>query len=410
MRSFIIIAIYISAALLAAACSPESASLVSQQTLPDVLVDRRTPVDPEQQVFDWVQEDGGQSQLDFNPQLDILFVIDNSESMKATQENLFKNMDQFTRGITKNKMIDYHIGAISVWDSSDKYVNAGQKYGIGELRYIKDGRGQNYNRRYVVKTDSRDILASTLKIGAVPLKDGGPEWEEMLSPLAAALEKTGRGAVNEDFFRPEAQLVVIFVTDADDGTKTITPEQIVQKLVDFKGGRREKVSVYGALVRAKDSDSTKDWSMRVHPTYHPECFEKKGKQQVKIESCGPFGPERLEQVIALANQDEGTPAQVMSKFIIGINSKTFGTELGSVGDSITIKTLKKEIFLSQRPRVDANGKPMIKVNYGQQVIEQKAQGGWLYNPRNNSVVLSGDINYQYVEGARFTVTLSPLTY
>lgn len=410
MRTLIIAAIYISAALLAAACSPESASLVSQQTLPDVLVDRRTPVDPEQQVFDWIQEDGGQSQLDFNPQLDILFVIDNSESMKGTQENLFKNMDQFTRGITKNKMIDYHIGAISVWDSSEKYVKAGQKYDIGELRYIKDSSGQNYNRRYVVKTDSRDILASTLKIGAVPLKDGGPEWEEMFSPLAAALEKTGRGAANDEFFRPEAQLVVIFVTDADDSTKDITPEQIVQKLVDFKGGRREKVSVYGALVRTKDDDSTKDWSMRVHPTYHPECFEKKGNKQVKLEGCGPFGPERLEQAIALANQDEGTPAQVMSKFIIGVNSKTFGTELATVGDSITIKTLKKEIFLSQRPRVDGNGRPMIKVNYGQQVIEQKAQGGWLYNPRNNSVVLSGDINYEYVEGARFTVTLSPLTY
>jgi hypothetical protein len=307
-------------------------------------------------------------------------------------------------------MIDYHIGVISVWDSSEAYTKAGQKYGIGELRYIKDSKGQNYNRRFVVKTDSKDILASTLKIGAVPLAQGGPEWEEMFSPLKASLEKAGRGAANDEFFRTDAQLVVIFLTDADDATKDISPEKMAEILLDFKGGRADKISVYGALVSKNDKDDTKDWALRIHPKYHPECYEMVGKVQKQKANCGPFGPERIESLIVEANKSEGTPAEIRQKFIININSKSFGLELARIGDSITVKTLKKEIFLSQVPRVDANGKPMIKVTYGKQVIEQRAKGGWVYNPESNSVILPGDIAYQYEEGARFMVQLSPVTY
>lgn len=408
MNHLLAAVIYVSAFLLFAACSPESTSYVSQRPVQDKKIEIPTYEKLPEQTFEWVTLDGGQSQLDFNPQLDILFVTDNSDSMRDTQENLFKNMDKFTRSITKNKMIDYHIGVISTWDKSEAYIKAGQQYGIGELRYIKDSRGQKYNRRFVIKTDSKDILASTLKIGAVPLAKGGPEHEEFFSPLAAALEKTGRGAANEEFFRADAQLVVIFLTDADDSGSS-DPKDIVKDLIAFKGGRKDKVSIYGVLVGKNDKEDTKDWALRVHPKYHPECFKKEGKKQVRIEKCGPFGPERIEAAILEANKYEGTPAQILEKFIVNINSSNFGSELGSVGDSISVKTMKKEIFLGNIAPRSVDGKPLIKVSYGKQVIPQ-GQGGWLYNIENNSVVLPGDIDYQYVEGAKFMVQVSPLTY
>ena len=103
----------------------------------------------------------------------------------------------------------------------------------------------------------------------------------------------------------------------------------------------------------------------------------------------------------------GTPDQIREKFIISINSGKFGTDLARVGDAITVKTLNKEIFLSQRPRLDEKGLPMVVVRYGDQVIPL-GKGGWKYRPENNSVVLSGDIAYEYVEGGRFSVQLSPL--
>ena len=89
-----------------------------------------------------------------------------------------------------------------------------------------------------------------------------------------------------------------------------------------------------------------------------------------------------------------------------------------MGNDITVKTLAKEIFLSQRPRVNDQGQLMVRVRYGTekdlasgkaQVIPQKAIGGWLYDPENNSVHLSGDIKYNYQDGARFAVDLIPLT-
>ncbi|WP_374079737.1 hypothetical protein [Bdellovibrio bacteriovorus] len=412
MRTLVIICIYMSAFMLVSACSPESATLKVEKPLvqPEVQIPQYENIPA--QTFQWITEDGGQSQLDFNPQVDILFVTDNSDSMKSAQENLLRNIDRFTSGILKNKMIDYHIGVISVWDSSDRYIQSKKdQYQIGDLRFIKNSQGQSaLNRRFVAKSDNNSkLIASSLNIGVTPYAQGGPEFEELFSPLAAAIEKTGRGASNEGFFRQEAQLIVVLLTDADDSSKSINPEEMAQKLIDFKGGRSEKVAVYGVLVRPQDSDDYKDWDLKVHPKYHPECFDMSQKTPKNNGKCTGFGPERLEKFIVAANQNEGTPDQIRAKHIMSIVSPKFGDDLAKIGSDITVKTLAKEIFLSQRPRMDKNGQLMVRVRYGKQVIPQKAKGGWLYNPEDNSILLSGDIDYQYVEGARFSVDLVPLT-
>ncbi|MEK2645132.1 hypothetical protein [Bdellovibrio sp. BCCA] len=413
MRSLVVICIYMSALMLVAACSPESATLKVERPLvqPEVQIPQYEK--PIIKPAEWITEDGGQSQLDFNPQVDILFVTDNSDSMKSAQENLVRNIDKFTAGVLKNRMIDYHVGVISVWDSSDRYIQMKKdQYQIGDLRFIKNSQGQSAsNRRFVAKSDNNSkLIASTLNIGVTPYAQGGPEFEELFSPLAAAIEKTGRGATNEGFFRQDAQLVVVLLTDADDSSKSINPEEMAQKLIDFKGGRAEKVSVYGVLVRPQDSDDYKDWDLRIHPKYHPECFDMTSQKNPKNNGkCTGFGPDRLEKFIVAANQNEGTPDQIRAKHIMSIVSPKFGDDLAKIGSDITVKTLAKEIFLSQRPRTDKNGQLMVRVRYGKQVIPQKAKGGWLYNPENNSIELSGDIDYEYVEGARFSVDLAPLT-
>lgn len=410
MKNLIIIAIYFTAYMLVTACSPESATLRAEKPLNDVRVQPKQYPKIESQKFDWVTEDGGQSQLDFNPQVDVLFVIDNSDSMKSAQENLVRNVDRFTAEIVKNKMIDYHIGVTTVWDSSERFAKAKKdSFQNGDLRFIRNSKGQQAQRRFVTKQDGRDILAATLNIGVTPYEQGGPENEETLSPLMAAIEKTGRGASNEEFFRSEAQLVVVLMTDADDASNGLSPESVAQKLIDFKGGRAEKVSVYGVLVKATDPDEKKDWALRIHPKYHPECFDMTKKNPVLNGTCkSGFGPEQIEKFIIAANSSSGTPDQIRSKYIMGITSPRFGEDLAKIGADIKVKTLAKEIFLSQRPR-EQGGRPMIRVFYGDQELPQKAQGGWLYDPEDNSVRLSGDIDYKYVEGARFIVKLVPLT-
>lgn len=405
MRHLIVVAIYLSAFLLVAACSPESVSLRAEKPLQNTYVAVPEMEHIPDQTFDWITEDGGQSQLDFNPRVDILFVVDNSESMKSAQDNLVKNIDRFTAGITKNRMIDYHIGVTTVWDTKGELFNA-NTHSVGELRFVKGSQGQK--SRFVTKADGKGALAATLNIGVLAREKGGPEFEEMFSPLAAAIEKTGRGDTSEEFFREDAQLVVVLVTDADDSTPNLDPEQIAQKLVEFKKDA-SKVSAYGVLVRSEDKDEFKDFDLKIHPKYHPECFDMTKSTPKNNGTCTGFGPARLEQFIVKANEGQGlTPAEIRKNRIISIVSPTFGNDLAKIGSDITVKTLEKTIFLSQRPRAEKNGKLQVRVRYGNQLIPQSSQGGWLYNPEDNSVHLSGDIDYQYVEGARFSVDLIPL--
>ena len=182
----------------------------------------------------------------------------------------------------------------------------------------------------------------------------------------------------------------------------------------MKGGRKEKVSVYGALVKASDNDQYKDWALKVHPKYNPRCFDMTKKTPKENGVCKDgIRPERLEQLIFKANEGTGTPEEIREKYMMSIVSKNFGADLGNIGSDIKVRTLAKEIFLSQVPVVE-DYQVQVRVRYGTpdelaigkgQIIPQNAKAGWLYNPENNSVRLSGDIAYQYKEGARFAVDL-----
>lgn len=395
-----------------AACSPESVTLRSEKVLQDNRIEVEEQADPDIQKFEWITQDGGKGELDFNPQVDILFITDNSESMTTAQNNLEKNMDRFTAKLIQNRMIDYHIGAISVWDSSERFASKKQdKFDIGDLRIIRNSKGveEKNARRFLTKADPKNLIAPSLKLGVAAFDKGGPEVEEFFSPLSAALDKTGRGATNEGFFRKDSQLVVIFLTDADDSTASINPDEMARKLITFKGGNAQKVSVYGVLVRASDDDKFKDWGLRVHPTYHPECYDMtKKKPELNGKCKDGFGPERIENFIVAANAAHGTPSQIRANNIMSIVSPKFGDDLGRIGDHITIKTLEKEIFLDYIPRVQDN-KLMVRVSYGNVLIPQQAKGGWRYNAERNSIYLAGDIGYTYQEGARFKVELIPVT-
>lgn len=428
------------------ACSPENASIKARRDIvqeftpvehpvipPDQLLPPDTTViptfDPEPIV--WITQDGGQRQFDFNPRTDILFVIDNSESMKAAQENLSRNINRFVEGFRQNRMVDFRIGVISVWDNSDRYAQ-GKKdpFSVGELRFIKDAQGRALKSRYVSRFQGYEsALAATLKIGVVPYADGGPEVEEVLLPISQAIQKTGRGAVNEEFFREDAHLVVVIVTDADDSKSSIAPEQVAEELFQFKKGRRDLVSAYGVLTRKSDPDSVKDWDLRVHPKYHPECFDtietvdSKGRKKTETKNNGlckdGFGPERLEQFILAANSHHGRPEEIRARQLLALNQKDFGTDLAKIGSDITIRALEKEIFLDQRPRLGADGQLMIRVRYGTKAQVAAGKGvqiprqadktpGWVFDTERNSIKISGEVKYDDLSDASFAVDMVPV--
>jgi len=392
-----------------AACSPQTASMVTNPQYTQA--PEPTFADVQEIKAQWITEDGGERDFEFNPQVDILFVTDNSDSMRAAQANLVKNIDKFSDGIVKNDKIDFHIGVISTWDSSERFSTTKKdQFGIGELRFIKNSKNDPFNQRFVTRKE-QNLLASTLDIGVAALADGGPENEEFFAPLMAALDKTGNGQANDGFFRPEAQLVVIFLTDADDSNKDITAKSVVEKLVSFKGGRKDRISVYGALVSKGDKDIYKDWALRVHPKYNPHCFDMTKKVPVENGTCkGGIGPERLESLILDINSKVGV--SVREKFIMSIISKNFGSDLARIGSDIKVKVLTKEIHLVNVPVVE-NYKLQLRVRYGipaelaagRGLVIPEGENGWQYSGERNSVLVSGNAKYTLKEGAHFAVDL-----
>jgi hypothetical protein len=424
-----------------AGCSPETASMTvapapvvqpaptpwpepPQTEIPkfEEYPDPEMPVKPEyakipEQQFPWVYEDGGQRQMQAKPQVDILFVVDNSDSMRTAQENLVNNVSSFANAIGNNKMIDYHIGVVSVWDYSPEFK--ADDFGIGELRTVKDGHG----KRFVTRNESAAILKSSLSIGVKALKDGGPQHEEIYAPLAAALDKSGNGAPNDGFFRREAQLVVIFLTDADEqpdtkifpGGTRLSNEDMYDKLVSFKGGDKTKISAYGVLVPVNAPDDKKDYILRITPKDHPECFDFVPKKAPKLNGLCPkaFGPEKLENFVMKVNSAGGSAQPVRSTYIKSIISTSFGADLTAIGEGIKKKTLAKVIYLQSRP-LALKYKPDIEVYYGtpEEVEAGKAQmipyggsKGWKYDVKQNAIVLSGDVDYKEKQNARYIVRM-----
>lgn len=429
-------------ALLAQACAPaESKNYYGRRENPDVRVDVKqepkkddTLADPqapaptiEKPRLKWTTLDGGRREFDFKPQTDILFVIDNSDSMKEEQDNLSRNINRFAQDLRKNRLIDYHIGVVSVWDRSERSI-AKATHKLGELRQVKNAAGRTGKARFITKARSDDaLLAPTLKIGVMPYAAGGPETEEIFSPLSEALKKTGRGDTNEGFFREEAQLVVVIVTDADDKTPNTEPEQMAEELIQFKGGNKNLVTVYGVFTKKNDPDAVKDWMLRIHPQYHPECFEKvtvnvpargRVKATTRVETknngtCKGFGPERLEQFLQFANPNLPT-SEVSKQRILSLNQADYGKDLAKIGSDIAIRAMEKTISLPYRPMADEKGNILVRVRYG--LPEQLARGGgvkiaygtkgWTYNASMNSIEIAGNAVTQLIENARFAVDMA----
>lgn len=54
----------------------------------------------------------------FNPKVDILFVIDNSQSMLDNLNDVGTNIDALAKALSETTLIDYNIAVTTVWDSS----------------------------------------------------------------------------------------------------------------------------------------------------------------------------------------------------------------------------------------------------------------------------------------------------
>ncbi len=352
-------------------------TLVACQKAPDPML--QAPIAPIQTV---TQSSDG-LKVKFNPQVDILFVIDNSWSMKSHQENLSANINNFVYSLTKNGKdgadfdeMDLHIGAMSVYDSvtyaglANPSLNFNQGfYPMGYLRPLRNAKGEVISEGLPFITretpDFENVLKASLMVGALPLNkknplESGPEYEEMFSPIVSFLSDETRPLLplQQEFLRPGAHFVAILVTDAPDSSR-FTASQLDEFLRMTRNDPYRETFTLLAMLPHKGQIA------------HPEA---------KQSGC-PYDP-------------AGPPTNILELMKIShghtfdlCNRTEMSKALAEMGDLVRKRTIKKRIELGNNfgiPELNT-----IEVTYAGKPVPNDPENGWMLNPNDVSITVYG---------------------
>ncbi|PIS11891.1 MAG: hypothetical protein COT73_01495 [Bdellovibrio sp. CG10_big_fil_rev_8_21_14_0_10_47_8] len=301
--------------LILTACSPESAK---QYIMPVAKIEKNT-------------QSGGVNIITASRQVDILFVVDDSGSMSTHQTNLKDNISLFTSAFTKNSALEYNIGVITTTDSDG-------------------GRLQGFPT-FVTETtpDADAALRNNLSVGT-----SGSGDEKLFSPITQALSPYLLNGYNAGFLRADSTLAVIFITDAEDHSYSISAKRIYDFLLQLRNGEAHRVLGYGAIVPSDDSLGCPRDDTGV-------------------------GPAKLEEFLSLVKNQPNN--------IFNLCAEDFGLHLSKLALDI-VKNTSSAIYLDRLPYV-----PSIKVTYGKMELPSDADKGWSYDAALNAVILGEHIDW-----------------
>lgn len=176
--------------------------------------------------------------------VDVLFVDDNSDSMRDAQKKLGDRLKDFLGSVAK---IDWQIG-ITTTDVSDGPF--GLKGRLIDFPSIK--------KRFLVPTTPNVTQLFADTIVRKETWDCGkvcPSTDER--PLRATIQAIGRRSTdNAGFFRPDADLVVIILSNEDeasDGGKTADTYETVKAAAKAAFGEQKSLTGFGLIVPPGDT-------------------------------------------------------------------------------------------------------------------------------------------------------------
>jgi len=166
--------------------------------------------------------------LVINRLVDVLFVIDNSDSMSDEQTSLRANFDRFIDVLDNidGGLPDVHIGVATSDMGSLGVIASGPCAGMGDAgqlhvgaaviangdRYLSDVAGPTPGTR-ITNYDQGGAVSLTTAFGQIAdVGTDGCPFEQHLASMQAALEPGANGT----FLRPDAHLAVIVLADEDD--------------------------------------------------------------------------------------------------------------------------------------------------------------------------------------------------
>jgi hypothetical protein len=171
------------------------------------------------------------AEANLNPDVDMLFVIDNSGSMGPDQNNLAAGFSAFISNFT-SKALHYHIGIVSTdtcpmasstcnltwWSTSSSHYNGIYNNGMGSL-LTKSLISPGVPRKFLdwsMGVDEDDSKTQTINkfTANVALGTNASGSEAPLQTAASAINQ--QAGYNAGFFRPGAFTAVIIVSDEDE--------------------------------------------------------------------------------------------------------------------------------------------------------------------------------------------------
>ena len=299
----------------------------------------------------------------YNPAVDILFIIDDSVSMKGEQELLAKNAEMFISYFLNVGFIDYHIG-ITTSSHKDKASVAPH----GKLNRCRELEKRYKNKNYFNYVDKKtykveECLAEMMKVGTA-----GDITEHFLSIPRMVFSGPVFKDYNTDFYRPSAHLAIFVITDAIDQSK-VRPEDAYKFLVDLKDGAEQKLHyAIGTIV----------FKM---PYCSLDAINQGATKNLK-KMVSFFGPRGYEFNLCQSNYGED-----LAQFAIHLVESVLTIPLDDLPDISSI-----EVYYEY-----AEGVQNIP----------NGPRGWAYDPDNNTINLSKDVQLEGEEG-KFQVKFQPL--
>jgi len=275
----------------------------------------------------------------FDPTVDILFVIDNSGSMSAHQRNLATNVDKFTSTFINSSILDYNIGVVTTDMDGTSYGSGGRCCGklVGYVRVVTKA------------TQNADMVLSENLLSP---GTGGSAEEKSFDPVAAALTPPLINGFNAGFYRPDASLVVIFLTDAEDQSRDTDAKGLYELLLKLKGGNADRILAYGVIVPSNDTLNCR-------------------------RDDGGARPRRIEDFLSrVVNKNNN---------IMNICDPDYGVRLAGMAQDI-VKRIGNVIYLNRPPDLKS-----IRVTYGTQTLPMDYEKGWSFDAKKNAVILGAKI-------------------
>lgn len=272
--------------------------------------------------------------------LDLLIVVDDSGSMDRHQQILSANVPALVQKLAAFSSLNVAV------------INSSMSTNGGKFSVQPSGPAVLNNSLPNFKT----ILESRIKVGT-----WGDSTEQFFAPVVAALSPPLINTHNRDFLRPDAHLGVVIVTDTDDQSPNVSPEQFIVHLATLKGRNYSLVNFIA------------------DPADHNCSSQNPGKM-----------PERLALARYMAN---GSQYNICAgKFAEGVSDVASNVE----------RDLQKKIVLPMKPDVST-----MTVTYGTLTFPANDnENGWTYDEASNTLFLGSKIDFNVLPASDLIISFT----